>query len=101
VGGEHGRERREPAQDRQAAAVSPVRDDAEELILDPTARPPERAPQPGGAVAFADEDRPAPDAGELEQIPCDDVVTAAQEPDAERREDDRGRREPVSRERSS
>ena len=88
-------QRGEVPQHRQAGAVGRDRDRADELVVDPAAARAERPAKARKALALADEDRPAPYPRELEQVARDDVVAPSQEPDADRGEDDRRRREPV------
>ena len=92
---QHGRQRREVAQHRQAGAVGRDRNRADELVVDPAAARAERPPKAREALALADENRAPPDARELEQVAGDDVVASAQEADADRGQDDRRRRKPV------
>src|SRR5437870_6095238 len=70
-------------------------DHADEVVLDSPATGAEGAPQPSEPLCAAGENRPPPDAGELEEVAGDDVVAAPEQADADRGENDRRRREAV------
>ncbi len=93
--GEHRGQRGEPAEDGKACSVGRARDRADELVLDPAAARAKGPSQPREVLALADENCAPPDAGELEQVAGDDVIAAPKQPDADRRQHDRGRGEPV------
>ena len=99
VSREHRGQRLEAAECGQAVVVgrsSP--NGADEVVVDPAATLPERSVEAHEVLSLADQDRPAANAGQLEDVAGEDVVAPAQQADAECREHDRRRGEAVRRE---